>query len=151
MNDNCIFCKIVKGEIPSTKIFEDSNFIAILDLFPNTKGQTVVISKKHIDSDILALTDPDFDYALEGLNASRTVANMLKNSLSPTRVALVTEGMEVNHMHIKLFPIYAQLHKIESKPEYFDYFPGYLTTKSGPQWSREELEGLAGVILSAAD
>ena len=44
---DCIFCKIAKGEIPSVKIWEDDEFFAILDLFPNTKGMTLVIPKSH--------------------------------------------------------------------------------------------------------
>ena len=48
--ENCIFCKIVKGEIPCVKIWEDKDFLAILDVFPNTKGMTLVLTKKHFDS-----------------------------------------------------------------------------------------------------
>ena len=48
--ENCIFCKIIKGEIPSSKVWEDENFIAILDINPNTEGVTLVIPKKHYDS-----------------------------------------------------------------------------------------------------
>ena len=47
MRDSDIFCKIVKGEIPAFKIYEDRNFIAILDIYPNIKGQTLIISKEH--------------------------------------------------------------------------------------------------------
>ena len=45
--DNCIFCKIIKGELPSYKVYEDELFISILDIFPRTKGHTLVIPKKH--------------------------------------------------------------------------------------------------------
>ena len=45
--DNCIFCKIVKGEIPSYKVYEDDNFLAFLDINPQSPGHTQVISKNH--------------------------------------------------------------------------------------------------------
>lgn len=49
MND-CIFCKIVKGEIPSDKIYEDDNFFAFLDVTPNNPGHTLIIPKKHYEN-----------------------------------------------------------------------------------------------------
>jgi len=48
--EDCIFCKILKGEIPSTKIFESENFIGILDNNPLTDGHTLVIPKKHFET-----------------------------------------------------------------------------------------------------
>ncbi len=45
--EDCIFCKIVKGEIPSYKVYEDANFMAFLDIRPLTKGNCLVIPKKH--------------------------------------------------------------------------------------------------------
>jgi histidine triad (HIT) family protein len=45
---NCIFCKIIKGEIPSKKFYEDSNFVGILDINPGSKGHVLVLPKKHV-------------------------------------------------------------------------------------------------------
>jgi len=45
--EDCIFCKIVKGEIPSEKVYEDDNFISILDINPETQGHTLVMPKNH--------------------------------------------------------------------------------------------------------
>ena len=50
IKNDCVFCKIVKGEIPSVKIWEGKNHIAILDVNPNVKGMTLVLTKKHFDS-----------------------------------------------------------------------------------------------------
>lgn len=44
---SCIFCKIIKGELESAKIWEDKEFLAILDIMPNTKGMTLVLTKRH--------------------------------------------------------------------------------------------------------
>jgi histidine triad (HIT) family protein len=74
-DENCIFCKILDGVIPSVKIREDDDFVAILDAFPNRKGMTLVITKDHMDSDILAKDD---DFIAKYFQAAKKVANMLK-------------------------------------------------------------------------
>ncbi len=50
MVDDCLFCKIIEGEIPSEKVLESENFIVVRDAFPKVKGHSLVISKKHYDS-----------------------------------------------------------------------------------------------------
>ena len=54
---DCIFCKIIAGEISSVKIWENDEFVAILDAFPACRGQTLVIPKRHYDSDIFLMDD----------------------------------------------------------------------------------------------
>ena len=54
---DCIFCKIIAGEIPSVKIWENDEFVAILDAFPACRGQILVIPKRHYDSDIFLMDD----------------------------------------------------------------------------------------------
>ncbi len=124
---DCIFCKIVKGEIPAVKIWEDEKFIAILDKFPNTKGQAIVISKRHFDSN--AANMPDEDYK-ELMIAAKRVAKLLERKLKAERTAMVAEGLGVNHVHVKLYPVY------EARE-------GYITTQLGPQKSIEELNKIA--------
>jgi histidine triad (HIT) family protein len=58
--DNCIFCKISEGTLPSVKVFEDEKHLAILDLNPNTEGVTIVIAKEHYDSDATDMPDKDY-------------------------------------------------------------------------------------------
>ncbi len=57
MEKDCIFCKIVRGELPSHKIWEDETHLAFLTIFPNTEGFSVVIPKEHYDSYLFDLTD----------------------------------------------------------------------------------------------
>ena len=54
---DCIFCKIVKGEAPCHKIWEDKNHLAFLSIFPNTEGFSVVVTKKHYPSYVFDLPD----------------------------------------------------------------------------------------------
>ena len=123
---NCIFCKIVKGEIPSFKIYEDKDFIAILDLFPNTKGMALVLTKEHFDS---YATDI---YAKFFLSAKK-ISKLLDERLNVKRTALVMEGMGINHAHIKLYPLHgleSSFKEILSKDNvYFEEYQGYITTQ----------------------
>ena len=132
--ENCIFCKIVKGEIPCVKIWEDKDFLAILDVFPNTKGMTLVLTKKHFDSYAFDMHDKAYS---ELMLASKKVAKLLEKGLNVKRVAMVMEGLGVNHVHIKLYP----LHGIEEKFKetwakekvFFDRYEGYISTQLGSQ------------------
>ena len=78
MMQDCIFCKIVAGEIPSVKIWENENFIALLDAFPACKAQTLVLPKKHYDSDIFIL---DTDSYISLMLATKEVVALLKKGL----------------------------------------------------------------------
>jgi len=137
---DCIFCKIVKGEIPAVKLWEDKKHIAVLDINPNVEGMTLVMTKKHYDSD--ATDMPDEDYK-ELMIAVKKVSKILENKLKVKRVAIVMEGLGVNHVHIKLYPIHGldeKFKEIWAKDKvYFDKYPGYITTQLGPQKSTEEL------------
>ncbi len=134
IKEDCIFCKISAGEIPSYKIWENDKFFAILDIFPNTKGMTLIIPKEHYDS--YAFNMPDDVYS-EFMLAAKEVGRMLDEKLNVQRTALVMEGMGVNHAHLKLYP----LHGLEKGfaaivPEgnvFFERYEGYLTTKLGPK------------------
>ena len=145
--ENCIFCKIIKEEIPSVKIWEDKNFIAILDKFPNTQGMTLVIPKKHFDSYVFDMNDNDYN---ELMIAAKKVAKLLDKKLKVKRTALVMEGLGVNHAHIKLYPIYRLDEKFkETWPKdkiFFEKYEGYISTQLGPEMSIEQLNKIAEEI-----
>jgi diadenosine tetraphosphate (Ap4A) HIT family hydrolase len=145
--NDCIFCKIVKGDIPSAKIWEDKKHIAILDVFPNTKGMTLIIPKNHYDS--YAFDMPDSAYS-ELMLASKKVAKLIDKKLKVNRTALVMEGMGVNHVHIKLYPMHGidkKFKEIWAKDErYFEKYPGYIMTVLGPKADMVELNKLAKQI-----
>lgn len=100
---SCIFCKIVAGEIPSVKIREDENFLAILDAFPTTKGQALVLSKRHADPDIFVLEDSLY---VDLMLAVKKVVEVIKQWLRVSRVGIVVEGLEVPHAHVRMYPFY---------------------------------------------
>lgn len=145
---DCIFCKIVKGEIPSVKIWEDDDYIAFLDNQPNTKGMTLIITKQHYDSYVFDM--PRVAYK-NFMQATKKVAKLIEKGLKVQRVAMVMEGLGVNHIHIKLYP----LHGLDAKfketwtPEkkYFEKYEGYISTQLGAQKSIAELEKVKKEIL----
>ena len=145
--EECIFCKIASGKIPSVKVWEDEKYLAFLDIKPNTKGMTLVIPKKHFDSDIFNMPEKD---AQELLATAKKVVKLLESGLKVKRVAMVTEGMEINHVHIKLYPVHGLDEKfkvmIAKDKIYFDKYEGYITTLEGPLKSKEDLEKVAKEI-----
>lgn len=147
-NNNCIFCKIANGEIGAVKIWENENFFAILDNKPNTKGMTLVMPKAHYES--YAFDMPE-DVYCELQKATREVAKILEKGLGVMRVAMVMEGMGVNHTHIKLYPMYGLSEKFSADWAedriYFEKYDGYISTKLGPDATMEELEKVAREIM----
>jgi histidine triad (HIT) family protein len=142
--NDCIFCKIVSGEIPSAKIWEDKKHLAILDVFPWTKGMTLVIPKKHHDS--YAFDMPDTVYK-DLMIASKKVGKILDKKLKVLRTAMVAEGMGVNHAHVKLYPLNGVTKQFEEawarNESYYENYPGYLMTMHGPKADPAELNKLA--------
>jgi len=147
--DNCLFCKIVKGDIPSVKIWEDDSHIAILDAFPNTKGGTLVMTKSHYDADAVDLPD---DIYTNLFLAAKKVSKILEKGLGVKRIGIVMEGMGINHVHLKLYPMHGLTKKFggtwRSKKQYFDQYPGYLSTRMGEQWDMKKLKKVANEILN---
>lgn len=103
---NCVFCKIVSGEIPSYKIYEDENVIALLDISQATKGHTLVISKKHYKN----LYDINEEVAGDIFKVVPKIANAIKKAFNPIglNVIINTEKplQTVFHFHLHIIPRY---------------------------------------------
>ena len=96
-----IFSKIVNGEIPAYKVDEDENYLAFLDIFPVSKGHTLVIPKKEVDY-IFDLEDEVYN----GLQLfAKKVAVGLKKAIPCEKVGVLVLGLEVPHAHIHLIPM----------------------------------------------
>ncbi len=98
-----IFTKIINGEIPSYKVYEDENYIAFLDIRPMVKGHTLVIPKKEVDY----LFDMNPEEYTSLLLTAQKVAKGIKKSVSCTKVGMTVIGLEVPHAHVHLMPINA--------------------------------------------
>jgi len=143
---DCIFCRIVKGEAPSHKIWEDEKHLAFLSIFPNTEGVTVVITKEHYPSYVFDLPE---DVLIGLLLATKKVAKLLDEKLDDVgRTGMVFEGFGVDHVHTKLFPMHGT--KIpEWKPiksnvdKYFEKYEGYISSHDCKRADDTGLKNLA--------
>jgi histidine triad (HIT) family protein len=151
MKNDCLFCKIVSGEIPSWNIFQSEHHLAFLTPFPNTPGFTVVIPREHLPSAIFSLDEKEYPALL---NAAKEVAHLLERGLSCKRVGMIAEGMGIDHAHIKLIPMHgipdgSWQPILSNDPQFRETYEGYLTTHDGPRMPDEELSNIQGAILRA--
>ena len=128
MKIDCIFCKIVKGEIPAVKIYEDEKHFAFLDVNPINSGHTLLIPKKHTEY-LFDLKDNEYS---ELMLKVKSFAKLLKNKLKSKKIGLIIEGFGVLHVHIHLVPINSM---------------GELNQKRTKPVNKEELNKIAKKIL----
>lgn len=104
----CVFCEIIKGNIPSKKVYEDDDVLAILDISQATKGHTLVMPKKHYDN---LLTIDNLEYA-KVMNVVKKVANAQTKAFSTDSVNVLNNcgalaGQTVMHFHVHVIPRYS--------------------------------------------
>ena len=146
---DCIFCKIVSGEAPAHKIWEDEKYLAFLSIFPNTEGFSVVITKDHYPSYAFDLPEE----VLVGIVlAAKKVAKLLDARLEDVgRTGMIFEGFGVDHIHAKLFPMHGTK-MAEWKPlkssvtKYFKQYEGYISSHDCERADDEKLAELAKKI-----
>ncbi len=145
----CVFCRIVSGQMPAAVIWQDKNQLAILDNQPNVKGMALVMTKRHYPSYAFQMPAPAFQRLLA---AARIVGRKLDRTLGTKRTALVMEGLGLDHVHIKLYPIPGLAKTFDEtwarRRVYFKKYQGYLTTQLGPKRPNRELMRLADKIRS---
>ena len=105
--DDCIFCKIAAGEIPSRKIYEDSDLIAIMDLNPTSKGHSLIIPKEHCTN----IYNLDEDIAAKVMKTAKKLATKMTVALNCDGFNLLqnngeTAGQTMFHFHMHLIPRY---------------------------------------------
>ncbi len=119
MSNTCIFCKIVSGDLPSTKIYEDETVLAFMDINPVEEGHALVIPKKHLDpitnvpdnilKEIIAVVKKIASAQLTALNASGVNISQANGSGA---------GQEVPHIHFHIIPRYS------TNPQEANWKPG---------------------------
>lgn len=105
--DNCIFCRIAAGEIPSQTIYEDEQFKVILDVAPATRGHALIIPKKHY-ADLYELPE---DMAADVIRLAKRMMKIMTNKLSCDGFNIIQNngevaGQTVFHFHMHLIPRY---------------------------------------------
>lgn len=101
----CLFCKIVNGEIPSYKIYEDDIVLAFLDIHPDTVGHTLIIPKKHY----LDISDIDENTLIHIVRITKALKIRLGEKLNCDGLTLIQnngDAQEIKHFHLHLKPFY---------------------------------------------
>ncbi len=139
---SCIFCKIVAGQVESSKIYEDDEMLAFMDIQPVRQGQVLVIPKQHIDhfSDIPdALASRIYMKTHALLKAVRTVVH-------PERMGLVVHGYGVPHAHVVIVPQHHEDDITSGRIADIENGEVIFTIKKLPVVPRNELDELAQLI-----
>ena len=103
--ENCIFCKILRNEIPSSTVYEDDKFRAIMDIGPMAKGHVILLAKEHAAN----LLEADDELLSAALPAAKKVANAVKKTVGCGGVNILQNngeeaGQTVFHLHIHVIP-----------------------------------------------
>ena len=101
--DNCIFCKIANGEIPSRTIYEDEIVKAYLDINPTSTGHTLIIPKKHFTD----LDDIDLETITHIMKVAKEIKKLLEDKLEVKGIKLLQNNgvfQDVKHYHLHLIP-----------------------------------------------
>ena len=102
---DCVFCKIVKGEIPSAKVFENEHVLAFLDLSQVTKGHTLIIPKSHYSK----VQDMDEVHSFDVFNLLWKVSGAIEKAIGVNASTIAIHngresGQEVPHVHVHIIP-----------------------------------------------
>ena len=105
MAQNCIFCKIIRGEIPSAKICEDDKFICFLDIAPANKGHVLIVTKEHYET----LLDVPDDVLCDIMSHAKRIARAMSSALGNEGFNVLmnnkkTAGQLVPHAHVHIIP-----------------------------------------------
>lgn len=104
---DCIFCKIVNGEIPCYKIYEDDKILSFLDINPNSTGHTLIIPKEHT-KDFHSISKETLNYIM---SKAIDISNILVEKLGADGFSLVQNNgicQEVKHFHLHIIPKYSK-------------------------------------------
>lgn len=137
-NDN-LFRRIILGEQKQWRVWEDSEHVAFLTPYPNRPGLTVVVPRRPLSSDIFRLDDPDYKALIL---ATHKVAQLLQEGMKALDVAMIFEGFEIDHAHVKLVPLVPSpdgTKAPELQPEFFQTYPGFVSSLDGPPADAESL------------
>lgn len=98
---NCIFCKIVAGEIPSHKIYEDDDFFAFLEVNPIRLGHSLIVPKDHYDN----VYEMPKELYCGLMELGRFLAPSIRIATGANKISLAVAGLDLNHAHLHLLPV----------------------------------------------
>lgn len=138
-NNDCIFCKIIKRELPASIFYEDDEILGFMNHRPVHPGECLFIPKKHIDH----FMDIDDDLANKMMTLAQKLSRYIRKTINPQRVGYVVAGYTVAHAHLIVIP---QYHENDITCEHFAVRQGdeiIFTDEHIPIAPREELDVMA--------
>ena len=133
-----LFARLIRGELPQWRIWEDDRHVAFLTPFGSAPGFSVLVPRKHLSSNIFSLEDEGY---ADIVKAAYTLAQHLKKAFGVKKCGLFFEGYEIDYAHVKLVPIHdrnqglpvGRSSGLTPKPAPFaTQYQGYLTSQPGP-------------------
>ncbi|KAL8291008.1 hypothetical protein RB600_006476 [Gaeumannomyces tritici] len=150
-DDTNLFARIIRGEVPERRVWEDDHHVAFLTVFANTPGVTVLAPRKHLPGDIFSIDTPAFS---ELMRAAHRVAGILKEAFGTSRCGMIFEGFGIDYAHVKLIPIHVAdaaggdpgtAGPTVTVAPFLETYQGYVTSLNGPLL--EDSESLARTTL----
>lgn len=138
-----LFARLVRGELPQSRVWEDGQHVAFLTPFANTPGFTVLVPREHLTSDIFSIEDINYASLMD---ASYTLAGHLMKAFGVPRCGMIFEGFEIDYAHVKLIPIHScevDSQSPDSGPTtqmapYEEIYRGHVTSLNGPLFHDKE-------------
>jgi histidine triad (HIT) family protein len=130
--ENCVFCKILAGEIPSYKVYEDSRVFAFLDIHPINPGHVLVIPKEHTP-DFYNVSDENYTALMA---AVKKIGALVQEKMQPKKMGLMVMGWDVPHAHVHVVPM----------RDYHDITSGRILEGKTTEPAAEELANVAALL-----
>jgi histidine triad (HIT) family protein len=143
---SCIFCKIVAGEVESSKVYEDEEIVALMDIQPVRQGQVLVIPKQHIDH----FSDLPDALALKIYRKTHSLLKAVREVVRPERMGLVVHGYGVPHAHVIIVPQHHEDDITSARMADIENGRVIFTTRKLPLVPRDELDQIAELIKKTA-
>ncbi|MDW3118988.1 MAG: HIT domain-containing protein [Roseovarius pacificus] len=141
MTDDCLFCRIAKGELPAHRVYEDEHVLAFLDLHPIRAGHALVIPKAHH----VWFEDLPEDLATRITTCAQVLARRMKALYGVERVSMFYTGIHVPHAHAHVVPMH-HVHDVSSQMYLKDGSDGYSLP---PQLADEKMAEIARDLEAA--
>jgi histidine triad (HIT) family protein len=108
MNTACHFCRLIRGDLPSHRVYEDDDFVVLLTTHPINPGHAMVVPRAHIDS-FYQLEDRLY---IPMMLLVKRLANAIKVAFAPLQVVMETSGVGNRHVHVHVLPVYSPYDRV---------------------------------------
>ncbi len=140
--DECIFCQIIAGQAPASRVYEDDRIISFMTLRPTRNGECTVLPKEHIDH----FTDIPDDLVSHIMVISQQIGRKMMEVLSPLRIGMVIHGFGLPHAHLILVPQQDPHDIVSSRHAYIEDGKVRFSDKHIEITDRQELDRIAALL-----